>query len=123
MFWFVFSPETNAQSVEQTSSTVIYIKNLSFQPTKIEVPVGTTVTWINDDLPMHTVTQGEPGTARGSRAFDSGLLAQGDEWSFTFTEAGTYQYYCIPHPFMRGTVIVKDAHGQNAPQATPTPHN
>ncbi|HEY5651380.1 MAG TPA: copper-containing nitrite reductase [Acidimicrobiia bacterium] len=66
----------------------------------LTVPVGTTVTWTNQDTTMHTVT-----AVDGS--FDSGYYGEGESWSFTFTEAGEYEYYCIPHPWMRAKVIVE----------------
>lgn len=65
----------------------------------LEVKVGDTVTWTNDDAMMHTVTSADGG-------FDSGLLAAGDTWSHTFTEPGEYEYLCTPHPWMRATVVV-----------------
>lgn len=68
----------------------------------LTVKVGTTITWSNDDPgQMHTVTD-------VNGAFDSGFLETGDEWSFTFTEAGEYEYYCLPHPWMRAKVIVEE---------------
>ena len=66
----------------------------------LTVPVGTTVTWTNDDSTMHTVT-----AVDGS--FDSGFFDNGDSWSFTFDEPGEYEYYCLPHPWMRAKVIVQ----------------
>jgi len=66
----------------------------------LTIEVGTTVTWTNDDPgQMHTVTD-------VSGAFDSGFLQAGDSWSFTFTDVGEYEYYCLPHPWMRAKVIV-----------------
>ena len=65
----------------------------------IEVKVGDTVTWTNDDTTMHTVT-----AVDGS--FDSGLMNPDGSWSHTFTEAGEFEYFCTPHPWMRAKVIV-----------------
>lgn len=65
----------------------------------IEVKVGDTVTWTNDDTTAHTVTA-EDGS------FDSGLMNPGGSWSHTFTEAGEFEYFCTPHPWMRARVIV-----------------
>jgi plastocyanin len=78
------------------------IKNLAFQPNRIQIATGTTVTWTNGDALDHTVTAGD-----GS--FDSGLIAPGARWSHTFTKAGTYQFSCRPHSFMKGVVIVTGA--------------
>ncbi len=76
----------------------VSIKNFSFgQP--LTVPVGTTVTWKNEDSMTHTVTATD-------NSFDSGDLEQGATFSFTFTKAGTYSYVCQLHPNMKGTVTV-----------------
>jgi len=78
------------------------IRQMAFAPARIEIPVGTTVTWTNDDPLAHTVTA-EDG------AFNSGLLNSGQTWSYTFTAPGEYPFYCIPHPFMKGVVVVRGA--------------
>ena len=63
--------------------------------------VGDTVTWTNqDDAMMHSVTADD-----GS--FDSGLLAQGETFSHTFTDPGEFEYFCTPHPWMRAKVVVE----------------
>jgi plastocyanin len=77
------------------------IKSLSFQPNRIEVTAGTTVTWTNKDPLEHSVTAVD-------RSFDSGLIPSGGTWRYTFTRPGTYQFYCQPHPFMKGVVIVRE---------------
>jgi plastocyanin len=84
-----------------TAAKVIHIKNYAFSPASITVPVGTKVTWINDDTAAHTAT-----TTSGPKSFDSGSLAKGKSFSYTFTTAGTYSYYCAYHPDMKGTVKV-----------------
>ena len=71
-----------------------------FPPETLTVSVGTTVTWTNLDPVAHTVTD-----VNGS--YDSGLFEEAGTWSMTFTEPGTYVYYCIPHPMMIGTVEVQ----------------
>jgi len=80
----------------------------AFSPRELSVPAGTTVRWVNGDAMLHTVTSGESdgtvGTADGR--FDSGFLEPGDSFTFTFTEPGTYRYFCLPHPFMTGTITV-----------------
>jgi len=66
------------------------------------------VTWTNNDAVGHTVTSGSStGTvASPDGLFDSGDIAPGETFSYTFTEAGTFDYFCTPHPWMMGTVIV-----------------
>jgi nitrite reductase (NO-forming) len=73
-----------------------------YSPTNITVVIGVnnTITWTNNDNVAHTVTA-------DNGLFDSGLLNQGQTWSYTFTTPGTYQYHCSIHPWMKGTVIVK----------------
>jgi plastocyanin len=78
----------------------VTIKGFAFDPAQLEVPVGTTVTWTNQDSASHTVTADD-----GS--FDSGQLAQGATFSQTFAKAGTYTYHCANHPNMTATVVVK----------------
>jgi plastocyanin len=78
----------------------VSIDNFSFSPKEITVGKGTTVTWVNRDDVPHTVVNGGKG-------FRSKALDTDDQFSFTFTEAGTYTYFCSVHPMMTGKVIVK----------------
>jgi plastocyanin len=71
----------------------------SFSPNPVEVKVGETVTWINDDSGRHTVTSKDG-------FFDSGMMGKGQSFSHTFDKAGEYTYHCEPHPNMVGTVVV-----------------
>ena len=70
-----------------------------YTPSPFSIPAGGTVTWYNSDANQHTVTS-DNGT------FGSPTLNSGERWSFTFTTPGTYGYHCIPHPMMKGTIIV-----------------
>lgn len=76
------------------------IYRYAFVEDRIEVAAGTTVTWTNRDAMVHTVSADD-----GS--FSSGAIRPGAAWSATFSEPGTYPYHCGPHPFMKGTVIVR----------------
>jgi plastocyanin len=85
------------------------LTNNAFQPNPSQVSVGATVTWTNDDSQPHTVTSGVNGQPDGR--FDSSpnfnpLLAPGQTFEHTFTEAGEYPYLCLLHPNMVGTVQV-----------------
>ncbi len=73
------------------------------------MPVGTTVVWTNDDAIAHTVTSGTSDGSRGSAdgIFDSGFMNTGDTFSYTFDEPGEFPYFCLPHPWMIGKVIVE----------------
>lgn len=76
-----------------------------FVPSSLTVPLGTTVTWTNDDTAAHTVTSGSDATPDGN--FDSGLFMAGKTFSHTFDSAGEYPYYCLVHPWMTGKVTVE----------------
>lgn len=81
----------------------------AYSPRTVTVKVGTTVRWTNDDVIAHTVTSGpsDGTTPEPDGLFDSGFLAAGESWSYTFDEPGTYEYHCTPHPWMTGTVVVE----------------
>jgi plastocyanin len=96
------------------SETVSIVKDASnrsstepYNPSPLSIPVGTTVTWINNDNTGHTVTEGNPSGNTPANGFDSGILAPGKMFTHTFDAAGTIQYYCTLHPTMLGEVIVK----------------
>lgn len=79
---------------------------LYYDPTVLDIPVGTTVLWDNVDNTMHTATSGTPDNGADG-VFDSDILSAGDTFEFTFNDIGTYDYYCILHPWMVGTVNVE----------------
>jgi len=76
-----------------------------YLPYTISVATGATVLWSNDDSAPHTVSS---GTVDGglTGVFDSGLFMAGDSFEFTFNEAGTYDYFCLIHPWMTGIINV-----------------
>ena len=89
-----------AQDAPKKDGSEITIDNFTFTPKELTVAVGTTVKWVNhDDIP-HTVV--EKKTTFRSKALDTD-----DSYSFTFTSAGTFDYFCGLHPHMVGQVIVK----------------
>ena len=77
-----------------------------YNPEAINISTGTTVEWINEDPAMHTATSGGP-TSGADGVFDSEILNIGDTYQFTFADVGNYDYYCILHPWMIGTVNVE----------------
>jgi plastocyanin len=89
-----------AATTVQAADTPIKIDNFTFTPDTIEVAVGTTVVWTNDDDIPHALAETE-------RRFKSQALDTGDSFSFTFTTAGSYTYFCSLHPHMKGKIIVK----------------
>ncbi len=82
--------------------------NECFLPYEVSINVGDTVTWVNDDTAAHTATGGN-AVDGPSGVFDSSLVIAGTSFSFTFEEAGTYEYFCMVHPWMVGFVIVGEA--------------
>lgn len=78
----------------------VRIKGLAYVPARIEIPVGTTVQWRNLDPLQHTVTATD-------RSFTSPQFGLEGSWKHTFTKPGTYAVYCILHPNMKATVVVK----------------
>jgi plastocyanin len=101
------APSTAPAQSEAAPSTggggggnAVTIQNFAFNPSTIEVAVGTTVTWTNQDTAGHTVTADD-----GS--FDSRTLATGATFQQTFSTAGTFTYHCTIHSSMKATVTVK----------------
>ena len=97
----VLAAPTTPQSAE------VKIDNFTFAPQSLTVKAGTTVTWTNEDDIPHTV-------AATGKAFKSKALDTDDKFSFTFTTAGSYEYFCSLHPHMTGTIVVESAAGGGA---------
>ncbi len=93
--------QANTNSGTASQATEIAIENFAYSPETITIKKGTTITWTNKDSVGHTVT-GEDGGP------DSDSLAQGESYSYTFNEAGSFSYFCKPHPNMKATVIVTE---------------
>jgi len=92
----VANQESNASDKYQ-----VKIDNFSFAPANLTVPVGATVTWTNQDDVPHNIRSAEGQTLK------SPVMDTDQRFSFTFTKAGTYSYFCGIHPKMTGTVVVK----------------
>jgi plastocyanin len=95
------SPNVAANTQQPSSATAeVKIDNFSFGPQTLTVAAGTTVTWINhDDIPHKVVSTDD--------VFKSKVLDTDEKFSYTFTKAGTYPYFCSIHPKMTATVVVK----------------
>ena len=89
-----------------------------FIPSTVTIPMGGTVTWENNDTAAHTSTAGS-ATEGPSGVFDSSLIMAGSSFSHTFDEAGSFDYFCMVHPWMAGTVIVEDEAAAAAEAAAP----
>jgi plastocyanin len=92
------APATAARPTARVTRTGI--KNISYLQPRLEVTVGTTVEWTNRDPLPHSVTATD-------KSFDSGLIQPGESFRHTFTRAGSFNFYCVPHPFMKGVVVVR----------------
>ena len=78
----------------------------NFVPDTLPVKAGTTVTWTNGDTTLHTVTSGTPEGGNSGTEFDSSYIAAGKSFQHAFNTAGTFDYYCTLHPFMKGKIVV-----------------
>jgi amicyanin len=90
---------TPADSPAPQGGTAVNITDFKFDPATLTVPVGTTVTWTNQDEEPHTV-------AAKDGSFHSPGMDTHATYSFTFTTAGSFDYICSIHPFMTGKVVV-----------------
>jgi plastocyanin len=89
----------SSATAANSADAKVLIDSYKFGPDKLTVPVGTTVTWTNNDTDEHTVVAKDD-------SFRSGSLAKGQSFRYTFTKAGSYDYLCSIHPFMVATVVV-----------------
>jgi len=85
---------------EPAKTVAIDIDNFKFGIVSLAVAPGTTVTWTNRDDVPHTVVS-------VTKVFKSPALDTGEHFSYTFMDAGTFDYYCSVHPRMTGTIVVK----------------
>ncbi len=104
---------TDSGDNDEPASNEVIMENMSFYPANRTVEPGTTITWVNESDEMHTVTSGTDGNHDGE--FDSGEIMPGEEFSYTFDDEGTYDYYCVPHlqNGMTGTITVDEEGNDN----------
>jgi len=94
------SPSVTANDQPTAATAEVKVDNFSFGPETLTVTAGTTVTWTNrDDIP-HTVVSTDG-------VFKSKVRDTDEKFSYTFTKAGTYPYFCSVHPKMTGKVVVQ----------------
>jgi plastocyanin len=87
---------------------VVFIRNFAFFPDTIRIRAGTRVTWVNcesSEVEPHTSTAN--ASTANADTWNSGPIAPGESFAQTFTAAGTSGYFCIPHRFMIGAVVVE----------------
>jgi len=82
------------------NATQAEMRTMTFGPKRLEITVGTTVRWTNNDQLVHTITADD-------RSWDSGPIEPGKTWSHTFTQPGEYAFHCTPHPFMKAVIVVR----------------
>ncbi|KAF6245268.1 plastocyanin/azurin family copper-binding protein [Nitrosopumilus sp. b2] len=100
------SPKTiNVSIPSGTAAPGCEETNECYIPYEVEITVGDTVSWSNDDTAAHTVTSGTP-TEGPDGVFDSSLVMAGAIYEFTFEQKGNYDYFCMVHPWMTGIVQV-----------------
>jgi plastocyanin len=95
------SPASADAGADAAESLAVEIKEFAFNPPTIEVPVGGSVSWTNQDNVPHTAT----GIDR--EALQSGAIAFGESFEQAFETAGTYEYFCEFHPNMKGSIVVE----------------
>ena len=99
-------PETVSVEIPKgTSSPGCETSNACFSPASLTINAGDTVEWTNGDTAAHTVTSGSPANGP-SGVFDSSLIMGGASFENTFDEAGSYDYFCMVHPWMVGNIQV-----------------
>lgn len=91
---------TSVGSNVEPSAIEVQVDNFSFGPETLTVPVNSAVIWVNKDDVPHTITSTDG-------LFKSKALDTDDKYSYTFTQPGTYSYYCSIHPKMMGKVVVR----------------
>lgn len=82
-------------TITQTSDTM----SLRYDPSSLTVSVGSTITWVNNGATTVTVTSPDG-------LFDSESISPGDSFSYTFDTPGTFRYFCVPYPHMKGVIVV-----------------
>jgi len=94
------TPPREAPATVATRTVRTGMRNINYMQSRIEITAGSTIEWTNRDPLAHTVTAVD-------RSFNSGLIQPGKTFRHTFTKPGTYAFFCMPHPFMKGTIVVK----------------
>lgn len=94
------NPPANTAAVTPNSQGAypVSIKDFAFSPAVLNIGIGKTVTWTNNDSTIHRIS---------GAGFEGGDLNNGQSYSYTFTSAGTFDYICKIHPSMKGQIIVK----------------
>ena len=104
--WSCFSDRSDLAAPgacdDPQQQVTVTIRDFRFDPAEVCVAAGGTVRWVNEGNEIHTSNNAGP-----SPEWASGFLAPGQQYTAAFPEAGTFDYLCLPHPFMTGVVVVK----------------
>ncbi len=92
--------QVTAKTAPAPTPQLITIQFSTYKPSTLTVAKGTIIKWVNKDNMPHTVTS-------DSGAFQSGLMQEGDFFTYQFDTAGNFPYHCKLHPSMKGGIIVK----------------
>ncbi|MBV8602815.1 MAG: cupredoxin domain-containing protein [Candidatus Eremiobacteraeota bacterium] len=95
----VSDPTATPTPTAAPPAATVHIKNSAFVPQTVKIQAGQAVQFVNDDDFSHTVTAAD-------NSYDSGDMPKGKKWTHVFAKAGTYEYVCTYHSFMKGTVTV-----------------
>src|SRR5207244_12106724 len=96
----ILHPKRAKSEDAKASPMEVRVDNFTFGPDTLTVPVNSTVTWVNKDDVPHVI-------ASNDGVFKSKALDTDDKYSYSFSKAGTYSYYCSIHPMMVGEVVVQ----------------
>jgi LPXTG-motif cell wall-anchored protein len=96
------APASSPPKAIAAASGGVTIADFSFSPASLTINQGDTVTWVNNGPTPHSATA-------NNGSFNTGILKAGQSASHTFSQAGTFSYYCQPHPYMKATIVVQAA--------------
>lgn len=99
------SMQSATEKTEVPKENEIYMQDFAFNPKKMTVKKGTTITWTNKDSARHDI---KPDSDYGQAFEASKLMMKGESYSFTFNTPGTYNYHCTPHPYMKAMIEVTE---------------
>ncbi len=108
----IFAEEIFITIPEGTSREGCELTNECYLPNSLSISAGDKIIWKNEDTAFHTVTSGTPEIGSDNR-FDSGMFSKGEEFSHEFQKSGTFDYFCLLHPWMEGTIIVEKNTSEN----------
>ena len=101
----ILTPDVAPAAEAPADAVVVKIDKLKYDPAEVTIKAGQTVTWINAEAMPHNIAF-QAGVI-GDAKLDGAMMKKDQSYSVKFNDAGTYDYHCTPHPFMKGKVIVE----------------